>query len=118
MSATQQPVLTTTIVATAALTAQRFVGADNAPCAAGAIALGVAEVDGDADTAIPVNVLGIIAVEAGAAIARGHAVQSDASARAIPQVAAAGETPAGVSNGIALDAAIAEGDIIRILRGV
>ncbi|MCI4233674.1 DUF2190 family protein [Dickeya dianthicola] len=117
MSATQQPVLTTTIVASAALTAQRFVGADNAPCAAGAIALGVAEVDGDWATAVPVNVLGIIAVEAGAAIARGQAVQSDASARAIPQVAA-GETPAGVSNGIALDAATAEGDIIRILRGV
>jgi hypothetical protein len=29
-----------------------------------------------------------------------------------------GETPAGISAGIALDEALAEGDVIRILRGV
>ncbi|MEC5344673.1 DUF2190 family protein [Brenneria populi] len=112
MAATQQTILTTTVVALAALTQQRFVGADNAPCQAGAIALGVAEVDGAAGDSVPVNVLGIIAVEAGAAVARGKSVQSDDSARAIPLV------DAGVSNGIALDEATAEGDIIRILRGV
>ncbi|MCD5334496.1 DUF2190 family protein [Escherichia coli] len=35
----------------------------------------------------PVSVLGIIAVEAGAAVSRGVAVQSDAQARAVPQSA-------------------------------
>ena len=34
------------------------------------------------------------------------------------QTAASGETPAGISAGIALDEALAEGDVIRILRGV
>ncbi|MCG5047296.1 DUF2190 family protein [Pectobacterium brasiliense] len=112
MGATQQVILTTTVLATAALAQQRFVGADNAPCQAGAAALGVAEVDGAAGDAVPVNVLGIVAVEAGAAVERGQSVQSDKSARAVLL------TDAGVSNGIALDAALAEGDVIRILRGV
>ncbi|WP_373925659.1 capsid cement protein, partial [Enterobacter hormaechei] len=79
--------------ASAALTQQRFVGADNAPCQAGAVALGVAEVDAAAGDLTPVNVLGIVAVEAGAAIARGLNVQSDANACAVPQTAASGDTP-------------------------
>ncbi|MEQ9905018.1 capsid cement protein [Pectobacterium aroidearum] len=112
MGATQQVILTTTVLATAALAQQRFVGADNAPCQAGAAALGVAEVDGATGDAVPVNVLGIVAVEAGAAVERGQSVQSDDKARAVLL------TDAGVSNGIALDAALAEGDVIRILRGV
>ncbi len=57
------------------------------------------------------SVLGIIAVEAGAAVSRGVAVQSDAQARAVPQ---SGD---GKSCGIALDEAGGEGDVIRILRG-
>ncbi|EMW2841946.1 TPA: DUF2190 family protein [Yersinia enterocolitica] len=118
MSATQQVILTTTVTALAALAQQRFVGADNAPCQAGAVALGVAEVDAAAGDVTPVNVLGIIVVEAGAAITRGQNIQSDANACAIPQIAASGDTPAGISAGIALDEALAEGDVIRILRGV
>ena len=107
-----------TVTASAALTQQRFVGADNAPCQAGAVALGVAEVDAAAGDVTPVNVLGIVAVEAGAAIAKGQNVQSDENACAVPQTAASGDTPAGISAGIALDEALAEGDVIRILRGV
>lgn len=118
MGTTQQVILTTTVTASAALTQQRFVGADNAPCQAGAVALGVAEVDAAAGDLTPVNVLGIVAVEVGAAVAKGQNVQSDANACAVPQVSAAGETPAGISAGIALDEALAEGDVIRILRGV
>jgi hypothetical protein len=49
---------------------------------------------------------------------KGQNVQSDANACAVPQTAASGETPAGISAGIALDEALAEGDVIRILRGV
>ncbi|HAL6848217.1 TPA: DUF2190 family protein [Escherichia coli] len=118
MGTTQQVILTTTVTASAALTQQRFVGADNAPCQAGAVALGVAEVDAAAGDVTPVNVLGIVAVEAGAAITKGQNVQSDENGCAVPQVPAAGETPAGISAGIALDEALAEGDVIRILRGV
>jgi len=76
MGTTQQVILTTTVTASAALTQQRFVGADNAPCKAGAVALGVAEVDAAAGDVTPVNVLGIVAVEAGAAVSRRQIVQS------------------------------------------
>lgn len=58
MGTTQQVILTTTVTASAALTQQRFVGADNGPCQAGAVALGVAEVDAAAGDVTPVNVLG------------------------------------------------------------
>ncbi|EIJ5166956.1 DUF2190 family protein [Salmonella enterica] len=112
MGTTQQVILTTTVTASAALTQQRFVGADNAPCKAGASALGVAEVDATVGDVTPINVLGIIAVEASAAITRGVNVQSDADGKAIPQ------TGSGKSCGIALDEAKADGDVIRILRGV
>ncbi|EFN7273592.1 DUF2190 family protein [Escherichia coli] len=118
MGTTQQVILTTTVTAGAALTQQRFVGADNAPCQAGAAVLGVAEVDAGAGDVTPVSVLGIMAVEAGAAITRGQAVQSDASACAVPQTAATADTAAGISAGIALDDATAAGEVIRILRGV
>lgn len=78
----------------------------------------MAEVDAAAGDVTPVNVLGIIVVEAGAAVTKGQNVQSDANGCAVPQTAAAGDTPAGFSAGIALDEALAEGDVIRILRGV
>ncbi|EPB9486909.1 MULTISPECIES: DUF2190 family protein [Citrobacter] len=112
MSSTQQVILTTSIIAAAALVQQRLVGADNAPCQAGAVALGVAEVDAVTGDITPVNVLGIIAVEAGAAVTKGLAVQSDADACVVPQA------EAGISVGIALDEALEAGDVIRILRGV
>lgn len=55
MGTTQQVILTTTVTASAALTQQRFVGADNAPCQAGAVALGVAEVDAAVGDVTPVT---------------------------------------------------------------
>ena len=62
MGTTQQVILITTVTAGAALAQQRFVGADNTPCKAGAAALGVAEVDAVTGDSTPVSVLGIIAV--------------------------------------------------------
>jgi hypothetical protein len=59
----------------------------------------------------PANVNGIILVEAGAAIPAGAEVQVDATGRAIPKAA-------GISNGYAWDAAVAAGDLIRIVRGI
>lgn len=107
----QNVVLTMSVLALAALTRQRFIGLDGNPCAAGAKALAVAEYSSDAGNMAPGNVLGVILVEAGAAVAAGAEVQSDASGKAITKAA-------GIGNGFALDAATADGDIIRIVRGI
>lgn len=107
----QQPILTTSVLASAELTRWRFVGFDGAPCAAGAKAVGVAECDTGAGNLAPVNALGVILVEAGAAVAAGAEVEADASGRAITLAEGRG-------NGTAMDAATAAGEVIRILRGI
>ena len=56
---------------------RRFVGFNGGVCAEGAKALGVTETDTEADNMAPANVLGVILVEAGAAIAAGAEVQAD-----------------------------------------
>lgn len=111
MAITQQVVLTTSVVATDVIIQQRFVGFDGRSCAAGKAVLGVTETGGDADDAVGVNVLGIIAVEAGAAFEVGAALQSDAEGRAIAK------TGSNAVAGTALDAATQAGDVVRILRG-
>ncbi|MDF0606634.1 DUF2190 family protein [Neisseriaceae bacterium TC5R-5] len=108
---TQQVILTTSIVAASDLTAQRFVGFDGQPCAAGAKALGVVEVNTGQDQMAPANVLGVMLIEAGGPIAAGAEVQSDASGKAIPKAS-------GAINGIAWDAAGVAGELIRIVRGI
>ncbi|MFB9160006.1 capsid cement protein [Chromobacterium violaceum] len=107
----QNVVLTMSVLAVTDLQARRFVGLDGKTCGDGVKALGVVEVDTEADNMAPANVLGAILVEAGAAIAAGAEVQSDASGRAVAKAA-------GLPNGIALDAATAAGDVIRIVRGI
>ena len=108
---TQQPTLTTSVITALGVTRRRFVGFDGNACAVGVKALGVCEADTDPDGVAPVNVQGVILVEAGAAIAAGAEVQSDATGRAITKAA-------GVGNGHAWDAAAAAGDVIRIVRGI
>lgn len=108
---TQQITLTTSIAAAAALTRLRLVGLTGNVCAAGAVALGVCEADTDSSQQAPVNVTGILLVEAGGAVAAGAEVESDASGRAITK-------SAGVGVGHALDAAAQAGDVIRIVRGI
>ena len=108
---TQQVMLVTSVIASSDLTARRFVGFDGKTCSDGAKALGVVEADTELDGVAPANVMGVILVEAGAAIAAGAEVQSDAAGRAIPKAA-------GVANGIAWDAAAAAGDVLRIVRGI
>lgn len=107
----QQVILTTSVVAAAELTRRRFVGFDGNVCAVGVKALGVVDADTALGSVAPANLLGVILVEAGAAIAAGAEVQSDASGKAITKVA-------GVGNGFAWDAATAAGDLIRIARGI
>lgn len=108
---TQQPALITSVVAVVDLPRNRFAGFSGALCAAGAKALGTVQADTEADNVAPVSVLGICLITAGAAVAVGAAVESDASGRAVTLAA-------GASNGIALDAATAVGDVIRIVRGI
>ena len=106
---TQQVILTTSVIAVADLTCRRFVGFNGNVCAAGAKALGVVEADTENGGVAPANVMGVILVEAGAAIAAGAEVESDASGRAVTKTT-------GIGFGVARDAATAAGEIIRVLR--
>lgn len=106
---TYQPVLTTTAIATAEIAKFRFVGFDGGVAAAGVKALGISNIPAIAGDIFPVDVQGILLVEAGDAISAGSAVAGDAEGRA---VAAAEEA---VLNGYALDDAGAAGEVIRVL---
>ncbi|POG06593.1 DUF2190 domain-containing protein [Pseudomonas putida] len=108
---TKQTVLTTSVEALVDLPRFVFAGLDGGLCAAGAQALGSVAADTEADNAAPVDVLGICLVTAGAAITAGAEVESDANGQAVTLAA-------GKSNGIAMDAATAAGDVIRIVRGI
>ena len=108
---THHPILITSITAAAALAQRQFVGLDGDVCGAGEKALGVAEYAADSGDQATVNAIGVILVEAGGAISAGAQVESDASGKAVT-------LSAGASNGYALDAAAADGDVIRIVRGI
>jgi hypothetical protein len=97
------------MLAAVALTANRFVTVAGGVPAAGDWCPGVANDNFDAGEQAGVNTHGALLVVAGAAIAAGADVQTDAQGRAITRAA-------GVSLGRSLDAAVAAGDIIRVLR--
>ncbi|WP_221800446.1 capsid cement protein [Oceanobacter mangrovi] len=109
MALTHHPILVISMTAAADLTRNRFIGADGDVCAAGALAAGIGEYDVAAGEQASVNAQGLIIVEAGAAVAVGAQVESDANGLAIT-------LDTGIANGLALDAAAASGDLIRILR--
>ena len=106
---TEKILLAVTIAATAALTRFRFVDFTGNVASAGERPLGVATTDFDTGEQASVATHGEILVEAGAAIAVGAEVESDASGRAVTKTT-------GVAFGVARDAAAAAGDIIRVLR--
>ncbi|MBX3588790.1 MAG: DUF2190 family protein [Ramlibacter sp.] len=108
---TEQPLLTTTVLAAAALTNRRFVTTAGAVPAAGAKVLGVANADYDQGEQAGVGVLGILLVEAGDVVAADANVETDNTGRAIT-------LDTGVNAGRALDAAGAAGQVIRVLRGL
>ncbi|MGL9719908.1 capsid cement protein [Symbiopectobacterium sp.] len=115
---TQQVVLTTTRVAAENLTVHRLVGFSGKTFKGVGTELGVAEVSGKKGDAIPVNVMGIMAVEAGAAISAGELLKSDGEGRVIPEAALdKGALPASTV-GVAVDSATAAGEIIRMVRGI
>lgn len=107
---TQIPILVLTVAAAGAITAGRFVTPAGAQAGADANTLGVARAAAAAaGEKIPVDVLGVAVVEAGAAVAANATVKSDASGRAITWATA------GAKVGLALDAATAAGAMIRVL---
>lgn len=97
-----------TIVATAAITANRLVAIDGTHTAAAA-ALGPALFATDSGDNISVGVGPIEVVEAGAAITAGAAIEADSVGRATTK-------SSGVTVGRAIDAATAAGDLIRYAR--
>jgi Uncharacterized conserved protein (DUF2190) len=97
------------ITAVSAIAEKRFVDFDGNPCAAGEKALAVSHAGGaEIGEECPLA-KGIVLVEAGAAIAKGADIESDATGRAVTK-------STGVTNGSALDAAAAAGDIIRLIN--
>lgn len=101
-------VLSDTVVATAGITANQFVGFDGAPAGAGAAVLGVAMTDAAAGDALAIDIIVIRDLIAGGAIPAGSAVQSDANGAPIVKAA-------GAQAGIALTAAANAGDVVKIL---
>lgn len=108
MSAQNISVLRLNVIATANITARRFVTVAGAVAGAGVNALGVAFYGDVSGRSVPVDVLGTAIVESGTAVAKGAALQSDASGRAITK-------DAGATLGRALQAATAAGQFIEIV---
>ncbi|MGX8941940.1 DUF2190 family protein [Symbiopectobacterium sp. Eva_TO] len=115
---TQQVVLTTTVVAVEDLTVHRLVGITAKPFKGTGTELGVAEVSGKKGDSVPIHVLGIMAVEAGAAISAGQLLKADSEGRVVSESALTGGGLPASTVGVALDAATAAGEIIRMVRGI
>lgn len=77
------PLLTLNVLAAAALTGQRFVAPGGTQTGAAGNAIGVGRYSVTAGQSVPVDAIGTTYVEAGAAIAAGALVESDASGRAV-----------------------------------
>lgn len=97
-----------TIIATEAISKNAMVTVDGKHTAA-AHAVGVALFDTDSGDPISVSVGPIQAVKAGAALSAGAELETDASGRVVT-------LSSGKLVGVALDAAAAANDIIRVLQ--
>ncbi len=109
MSAQNISLLALTVAAAGTIAANRFVTPAGAQAGADANTLGVARTAAVATDKIAVDVLGTAVVEAGAAVAAGATVKSDASGRAITWVTS------GAKVGVALEAASGAGALIEVL---
>lgn len=110
MSRQSTPILTLSVVAIAALNADRFVTATGAVPAAGASALGVGRAAAAIGQRTPVDVMGTAVVEAGAAIAANAFVETDNLGRAVTK--AAGVTLGRLAPG---EVATAAGQFVEVL---
>ena len=97
-----------TVVAAAAVTAERFGTLTGAVATAAGNAAGVFASDGEAGDHVPLDALGTAVVTAGGAVAAGAAVEVGADGKAVT-------IAAGVPVGRALTAAAADGDRIEIM---
>lgn len=109
MSKQNTPILTLTHRLTGTVAQYRFVTPAGAQAGADAYTLGVSRVAGVSGDDIAVDVLGTAIVEAGAAVAAGASLKSDASGRAITWATS------GAKVGIALQAASGAGEFIEVL---
>lgn len=108
----QTPIFALTRVAGAALAANRFVTVAGVYPAAGAVALGVTDVDAAVGDAMPVKVLGTSKIVSAAAFAEGADLKTDASGKALAQGGA------GVILATALQAATAADQVVEVLLKV
>lgn len=99
-----------TVVAAAALTAERFVTLQGAVPAAGVGNVGVARTDAASGDAVTVDVAGRTTVIAGAAVAVGALVETNNAGKAITRTT-------GIALGRALTAAAADNDPLVVLLG-
>jgi len=106
-----KPLLIDTVKAAVNLDKQRFIGFNGNYCIGGAKAYGVSDVEIEAGQYAPVAIFGILLVKATIPIDAGSKVASDGQGYAVPYTL-------GEFNGYALDAAVQEGDVIRIVRGI
>lgn len=100
--------MTISIVASTDIAERRFVTALGAQAGAGDAAIGVSRNEEAAGRAVAVDVITVVDMVAGAAIARGARVQSDANGQPITKAA-------GADAGQALTAAANPGDLVKIL---
>ena len=108
---TYKPGLMESVKAAADLEKQRFIGFDGNYCGENLKALGVSDIETEAEQYTPVVINGILLVKTAGAITAGDKVASDANGCAV--VYATGEI-----NGYALDTAAGADEIIRIVRGI
>lgn len=109
MSRQSISVLALTVTAGGTIAENRFVTPAGAQAGADANTLGVCRQAAVVSDKVTVDVLGTAIVEAGAAVAAGASLKSDASGRAITWVTS------GAKVGIALEAAGAAGQMIEVL---
>mgnify|MGYP003111725759 CR=1 FL=1 len=100
--------MTITMALTGDVQANRFVTVAGAQAGAGDAAVGISRNDEVAGRAVAIDVIAVVDMVAGAAIALGARVQSNADGLPITK-------GAGVDNGLALTAAANAGDIVKIL---
>jgi len=109
MSAQAISLLTLAVTLSGTVAANRFVTPAGAQAGADANTLGVARTAGVSADKVPADILGTAVVEAGAPVAAGATVKSDATGRAITWVTS------GAKVGLALEAAGAAGQFIEVL---
>lgn len=110
MSNSKLALLTLSVAATAAITANRFMGFGGAPAAAAAGAYGVSQTDGAVGDLIPVDAQGTTLVTASAAIAAGALIEVAAGGKAVTKNA--GIAVARAAPGAS---AAADGDLIEVI---